>query len=71
MQKKQKQTTINDIVNTMTSAGDTLNTQWKTTGDLKVCEVSIKAYSTAISAAKAMLIHKKLTGEKIELDIFK
>jgi hypothetical protein len=71
MQKKQKRTTVNDVINTMTNVGDTLNAKWQESGDLKVCDISIKAYATAISAAKAMLIHKKLTGNKIDLDFFK
>ena len=70
MQKKQKKTTVNDVINTMTNVGDTLNSQWQDTQDLRTCEISIKAYATAISAAKAMLIHKKLTGNKINIDFF-
>jgi len=55
----------------MTGVGDTLNKQWEDSKDLKVCDLSIKAYSAAISAAKAQLIYKKLTGAPDEIEFLK
>ena len=71
MRNKQKKTTVTDVINTMTKVGDTLNAQWEDSKDLKVCDLSIKAYSTAISAAKAQLIYKKLTGAPDEIEFLK
>lgn len=71
MQNKKKKITVTDVINTMTDVGETLNKQWEDSKDLKVCDLSIKAYSTAISASKAQLIYKKLTGAPDEIEFLK
>ena len=71
MQKSKKKITVSDVIERMTDVGDTLNKQWETSKDLKVCDLSIKAFSTAISAAKAQLIYKKLTGNPDEIEFLK
>jgi hypothetical protein len=71
MEKKKKETVISDVIKTMANVGDTLNKQWEDSKDLKVCDLSIKAYSAAISAAKAQLIYKKLTGAPDEIEFLK
>jgi hypothetical protein len=38
--------------------------------DLKAAETALKAYNGAISAAKAHLIYKKLTGKPGQIDFF-
>jgi hypothetical protein len=71
MQKSKKKITVSDVIERMTDVGDTLNKQWEESKDLKVCDLSIKAFSTAISAAKAQLIYKKLTGNPDEIEFLK
>ena len=71
MQKSKKKITVSDVIEKMTDVGDTLNKQWEESKDLKVCDLSIKAFSTAISAAKAQLIYKKLTGNPNEVEFLK
>lgn len=71
MQKSKKKITVSDVIEKMTDVGDTLNKQWEESKDLKVCDLSIKAFSTAISAAKAQLIYKKLTGNPDEIEFLK
>jgi len=71
MQKSKKKITVSDVIEKMTDVGDTLNKQWEESKDLKVCDLSIKAFSTAISAAKAQLIYKKLTGNPDEVEFLK
>ena len=69
--KKTKTVTINDVRQACQSIGDSINDTFKATGDLKAAQGAISAYSTAISAAKAQLIYKKLTGTPAEMAFFK
>ena len=69
--KKTKTVTINDVREACQSIGDKVNDTFKATGDLKAAQSAISAYSTAISAAKAQLIYKKLTGTPAEMAFFK
>ncbi len=69
--KKTKTVTINDVRQACQSIGDKVNDTFNATGDLKAAQSAISAYSTAISAAKAQLIYKKLTGTPAEMSFFK
>jgi hypothetical protein len=74
MQRKSKtiKTTTSDDVRKVTQEiGDSLATTYYATKDLKVVQLSLKAYNTALNAAKAQLIYKKLTGEPSEIDFLK
>lgn len=64
---KTKCKTIDDVRDACLSIGDTLNDNFKTTGDVKVAQTAISAYSTAIKCASIQLIHKKLTGIPAEI----
>jgi hypothetical protein len=69
--KRTKTASINDVRIACQSIGDTVSDTFKRTGDLKAAQGAISAYSTAISAAKAQLIYKKLTGTPAEMEFFK
>jgi hypothetical protein len=71
MKAKTKTVSINDVREACQSIGDSVNDTFKRTGDLKAAQGAISAYSTAISAAKAQLIYKKLTGAPAEMEFFK
>ncbi len=64
---KTKSKTIEDVRDICLSIGDTLNDNFKTTGDVKVAQTAISAYSAAIKCATVQLIHKKLTGVPAEM----
>lgn len=66
-----KPSVMQQIADNTKQMGDTLNTSFKENKDLKVAQMSLKAYNTAISANRAMLIYKKLTGMPSELQDFK
>lgn len=70
MQRTTKKITVTDVINVMTKTGDVLNKQWEKNKDLKTVQASISAYGTAISAAKAQLIYKKLTGNPDSIEFF-
>jgi hypothetical protein len=53
---------IDDVREVCLSIGDTLNDNFKTTGDIKVAQTAISAYGAALKCATVQLIHKKLTG---------
>jgi hypothetical protein len=69
--KKTKTVSINDVRKACQSIGDNINDTFNATGDLKAAQGAISAYSTAIAAAKAQLIYKKLTGTPAEMEFFK
>jgi hypothetical protein len=62
MAKSTKTNNVTDVINNNNNMGDTLKSIFDKTLDIKVAHESINAYRTAISAAKAQLIYKKLTG---------
>lgn len=64
---KTKSRTIEDVRNVCVSIGDTLNDNFKVTGDVKVAQTAISAYTTAVKCATVQLIHKKLTGTPSEM----
>ena len=62
MAKKNKVKNVTDVINNNNNMGDSLKGIFDKTLDIKVAHESINAYRTAINAAKAQLIYKKLTG---------
>jgi hypothetical protein len=63
MAKKIKTINVTDVINVTRDMGDSLATKYEQSKDLKVAALSLDAYKTAISGAKAQLIYKKLTGD--------
>lgn len=71
MAKKQKQSkNITSVIINTNDMGDTLKVVFDRTKDIKVAHESINAYKTAINAAKAQLIYKKLTGSPETIAFF-
>lgn len=62
MAKKKTPSNITDVINITRNMGNELNAQYTKSKDLKVAQLSLKAYSTAINAAKTQVVYKKLTG---------
>jgi|APGre2960657404_1045060.scaffolds.fasta_scaffold55646_3 hypothetical protein len=62
---------VTDVTNKCKSIGDSLDATFHNTGDFKAAQGAIHAYGTAVSAMKALLIYKKLTGTPIEIEFFK
>jgi hypothetical protein len=62
---------VTDVTNRCKSIGDALDTTFQNTGDFKAAAGAISAYGTAVSAMKALLIYKKLTGTPMEIEFFK
>lgn len=62
---------ITDVRKAVQNIGDTLNEAFYHTGDLKVAQGAVSAYSVAINAAKTQLIYKKLTGTPMEIEFLK
>jgi hypothetical protein len=62
---------VTDVTNKCKSIGDALDATFQNTGDFKAAAGAISAYGTAVSAMKALLIYKKLTGTPMEIEFFK
>lgn len=62
---------INDVRQVCQEIGDKLKDNFDKTADFKAAEGSVRAYATAISAAKTQLIYKKLTGTPMNIDFLK
>jgi 3'-phosphoadenosine 5'-phosphosulfate (PAPS) 3'-phosphatase len=62
---------IDDVRKACQEMGDMLKETYVDTRDLKAAQTSIKAYSTAINAAKTQVIYKKLTGHPPEIPFLK
>jgi hypothetical protein len=62
---------VTDVTNRCKAIGDTLDATFHNTGDFKAGQGAISAYGTAVSAMKALLIYKKLTGTPMEIEFFK
>jgi hypothetical protein len=71
MKKEKKAINVKSIIKTTKTLGDDLTHSFYTNKDLKVAGLAIASYRTAISAAKAQLIYKKLTGTPAEMEFFK
>lgn len=66
-----KTNSIDDVRKACQEMGDMLKETYVDTKDLKAAQHSIKAYSTAINAAKTQVIYKKLTGHPPEIPFLK
>ena len=60
-------TNVNDVRKALQNMGDSNATLYNETQDLKVCQTAIKAYNSAINAAKTQIIYKKITGTPGEI----
>jgi hypothetical protein len=65
--KKVQTTNVNDVRKALQNMGDSNATLYNETQDLKVCQTAIKAYNSAINAAKTQIIYKKITGTPGEI----
>lgn len=72
MNPKGKITTKNvtDVIEVTRTIGDKLANKFEQSKDLKVAQISLSAYKTAIGAAKAQVIYKKLTGNPDSIAFF-
>lgn len=70
MNKKIKTINVTDVISVSQEIGDTLANQYQKTKDLKVAQISLSAYKTAISGAKAQVVYKKLTGSPEQIKFF-
>jgi hypothetical protein len=70
MNKKIKTMNVTDVISISQEIGDTLANQYQKTKDLKVAQISLSAYKTAISGAKAQVVYKKLTGSPEKINFF-
>lgn len=61
---------VTDVIAVTQRIGDKLANQYEKANDLKVAQTSLSAYKTAISAAKAQVIYKKLTGNPEMIKFF-
>ena len=68
--KKIKTVDVTDVIKVTQEIGDVLSSQYHISKDLKVAQGALSAYKTAISAAKAQLIYKKLTGTPASIEFF-
>lgn len=65
-----KTTNVSSVIAVTQEIGDKLATQFHQSRDLKVAQISLSAYKTAIGAAKAQVIYKKLTGNPDSIKFF-
>ena len=65
-----KTSTVTDVISVTQKIGDTLANQFNKSKDLKVAQISLSAYKTAINGAKAQVIYKKLTGNPDSISFF-
>jgi len=70
MAKTIKTHTVTDVINVTRDMGDQLNNMFQKNKDLKVAGLALMGYKTAISAAKAQVIYKKLTGSPEVIEFF-
>lgn len=70
MAKTIKTNGVTDVINVTRDMGDQLNNMFQKNKDLKVAALALSGYKTAISAAKAQIIYKKLTGSPETIEFF-
>lgn len=70
MSKVIKTKGVTDVINVTKDMGDHFNNLYQQNKDLKVAELALNGYRTAISAGKAQLIYKKLTGNPESIEFF-
>ena len=61
---------VSDVIAVTQEMGDTLASQYHKSKDLKVAQISLSAYKTAINGAKAQVIYKKLTSNPATIKFF-
>jgi hypothetical protein len=61
---------VTSVRKQLQSIGDMTATLYNETNDLKAAQTALQAYNGAISAAKAQLIYKKMTGEPGQIKFF-
>lgn len=66
-----KTNNIADIVSVTADIGDDFVNKYKKTNQPKDAQLALDAYKTCISATKAQLIHKKLTGSPVTIQFLK
>ena len=57
-----KTANLSSITKVACKIGDDLANSYNRQKDLKVAQTALKAYGTAINAAKTQIVYKKLTG---------
>lgn len=67
----QAEFTVTDLAKNTKSVGDALHETFHNTGDFKAAAGAVAAYGVTVSAMKALLIYKKLTGTPMEIEFFK
>lgn len=70
MPKRKATTSVTSVRNNLQDIGDKTKKLYDDTADLKAAQTAISAYGGAISAAKAQLIYKKMTGKPGQIDFF-
>lgn len=70
MKKQIKTMNVTDVITVTQEIGDALANQYHKSKDLKVAQISLSAYKTAISGAKAQVVYKKLTGSPEQINFF-
>lgn len=70
MAKTIKTQNVLDVIDVTRDMGDQLNNMFQKNKDLKVAALALSGYKTAISAAKAQVIYKKLTGSPESIKFF-
>jgi hypothetical protein len=70
MAKQIKTVNVTDVINVTRDMGDQLNNMFQKNKDMKVANLALSGYKTAISAAKAQVIYKKLTGNPETIQFF-
>jgi len=58
-----KTQTISDIINVTMDMGDQMINKFEENKDFKLLTLGLHSYKTAISASRAQLVYKKLTGK--------
>jgi hypothetical protein len=59
---------VTDVINVTRDMGDQFNNLYQKNKDLKVAALAYQGYKTAINAAKAQVIYKKLTGNPASIE---
>lgn len=62
---------VTDLAKKSKFLGDSFDATFHATGDFRAGFGAIGSYRTVISAMKALLIYKKLTGTPMEIEFFK
>jgi hypothetical protein len=68
MAKTIKTQGVTDVINVTRDMGDQFNNLYQKNKDLKVAALAYQGYKTAIQAAKAQVIYKKLTGNPASIE---